>query len=394
MKDMQNHHHFFIDPILNNIVFEKNTFHLFGKLIATPEFHRLNRIRQLGATDIAFPCATHTRLSHSLGTYEITRRFINHLGLFEKYPKRCIEILCAALLHDLGHGPNSHSFEKYTGINHEFYTGQIILDPTTSVNKILRANKLNPHNIVSILQNTNNEWSTSLIKSQIDADRMDYLLRDSWYTGAEYGQINPFYIISSSKIIGKKICFEKKAIHEIENLLIGRFHMYAKVYNHPFSLKHEFVVRNLLKISRSIYKSNKNDFFNLPNFSPLKPWFEDNHFEVNQFLLIDDYVFTNFIQQLKKINNPTIQKLLKAYNDHSKIWIYEYKNDLLNDIKKKYMVFDIVRTKKISIYNSMKSPINICDENSNKLIELSNVSNLLRKLKNFSEQKTYIIGLK
>lgn len=169
----------YIDPILNEIVLN-NKHSFINDLIHTKEFYRLGRIRQLGVTNIIFPSATHTRLSHSLGTYEITRRFINQLGLFKTHDYKAKHLLCAALLHDLGHGPNSHAFEKYTGINHEEYTKKIILDPSTNINKVLIKNKINPKLVTKILEERKNmDWATLLIDSQIDADRMDYLMRDS-----------------------------------------------------------------------------------------------------------------------------------------------------------------------------------------------------------------------
>ena len=132
---------FFVDPILKEISFDNENYWMIN-LVNTPEFRRLSRIKQLGCSDIIFTSASHTRLSHCLGAYEITRRFINQLDLSIEHPYESKVLLCAALLHDLGHGPNSHAFEKYTGINHEEYTKKIILDKTTNIHKILVQNNL------------------------------------------------------------------------------------------------------------------------------------------------------------------------------------------------------------------------------------------------------------
>ena len=141
---------FFIDPVLNKIDFgNENNWMI--ELVNTPEFKRLNRIHQLGVTYVIFPTATHNRLSHSLGAYELVRRFIKHLNLNFISSFESKHLLCAALLHDLGHGPNSHAFERYTGISHEEYTKKIILDKNTNINKILVKHNINPKEVVNIL---------------------------------------------------------------------------------------------------------------------------------------------------------------------------------------------------------------------------------------------------
>ncbi|MCF0227233.1 MAG: HD domain-containing protein, partial [Malacoplasma sp.] len=211
---------FFVDPILKEIVFDKKHLWMYD-LIQTKEFKRLGRISQLGSVLNIFPSATHTRLAHSLGAYEIIKRFIEHLDLSSKFPKECDHLMCAALLHDLGHGPLSHAFEKYTGLNHEVYTKLIICSPESEVNKILIKHKIDPKEVVNILNKKSKyRWATQLIDSQIDSDRMDYLMRDSRFTGAAYGQINPLIIIRGSKFIDNKICFRTKILCEIENMLI------------------------------------------------------------------------------------------------------------------------------------------------------------------------------
>ena len=243
------------DPVLNEIDFS-NENNWMVQLINTPEFKRLNRIHQLGVTYIIFPTATHNRLSHSLGAFEIVRRFIKHLHLDKLEPRESQHLLCAALLHDLGHGPNSHAFERYTGTNHEEYTKKFILDKSTNINKILLKHGINPKEVVDILnQKTNKLWATALIDSQIDGDRMDYLLRDSKYTGASYGVINPTYIINGSVLINNRICFSMKTLTEIENLLLGRFHMYKQIYSNPNSVKYEFVIQQIFLRIKYLYKT-------------------------------------------------------------------------------------------------------------------------------------------
>ena len=153
------------------------------------EFQRLRRIRQLGGDFQVYPTAEHSRFSHSLGVYEIVRRMVTEVKSLcvelTEYDKVCV--MLAGLLHDVGHGPFSHAFENITNHSHEEYTAKIILG-NTELNAILRnvSEKL-PQDIVSIIQHTHeNDILNQIVSGQLDADRMDYLLRDSYFTATSY----------------------------------------------------------------------------------------------------------------------------------------------------------------------------------------------------------------
>src|SRR5690625_4377909 len=161
-------------------------------LIATPEFQRLRRIKQLGTTYITFHGAEHSRFNHSLGVYEIIRRILENFTeeLNWDHEERML-CLTAALLHDLGHGPYSHCFEKVFDLDHEHFTKQIILR-NTKVNQILtKVSRDFPKKVAEVINKTyHDKLIVSLISSQIDADRMDYLQRDAYYTGVSYGHFD------------------------------------------------------------------------------------------------------------------------------------------------------------------------------------------------------------
>ena len=159
---------------------------LIWDLIKTKEFQRLRRIKQLGTLYLAFHTAEHSRFGHSLGVYEIVRRMIDEsfVGREAWNNKDRPLALCAALLHDLGHGPFSHSFEKIFNTDHEAFTQEIITG-NTEVNEVLsRVSETFPQEVADVINKTHkNKLVISMISSQIDADRMDYLQRDAYFTG-------------------------------------------------------------------------------------------------------------------------------------------------------------------------------------------------------------------
>lgn len=172
----------------------------------------MGQILQLSLSFNNFPTATHTRLSHSLGVYEVCNRIIKELIANKSLDPRRHRIavnvaLAAALLHDVGHGPHSHAFEKYMNFDHEIFSEKILNSPSTPVNRILRekalADNLDPDfyatTIAKIIAKKNRDpelkWVQDLISSQIDVDRLDYLLRDSYFSGLDYGKFNLELII-------------------------------------------------------------------------------------------------------------------------------------------------------------------------------------------------------
>src|SRR3954467_6348620 len=154
-------------------------------VIGTREFQRLRRIKQLGTTYLTFHGAEHSRFHHSLGVYEIVRRIVDDVFVNRpewKQEERLLS-LCAALLHDLGHGPFSHSFEKVFDLDHEDFTRVIVLG-NTELNTILQKVSPDfPQQVAEVIAKTSaKKLVISLISSQIDADRMDYLQRDAYFT--------------------------------------------------------------------------------------------------------------------------------------------------------------------------------------------------------------------
>ena len=257
------------------------------------EFQRLRRIRQLGGDFQVYPTAEHSRFSHSLGVYEIVRRMVTEVKSLcvelTEYEKVCV--MLAGLLHDVGHGPFSHAFEHITNHSHEEYTAKIILG-NTELNAILRnvSEKL-PQDIVSIIQHTHeNDILNQIVSGQLDADRMDYLLRDSYFTATSYGQFDLERILRTIRVRktseGRKVIVVKHTgIHSVEDYIMARYQMYWQVYYHPVARSYEAVFIQLFNRLKDIFKDNK-DYFE--DMKVLIPFLEKAEVSEEEYFRLDE----------------------------------------------------------------------------------------------------------
>lgn len=285
----------FRDPVHNYIPVEDE---LIYDLINSKEFQRLRRIKQLGSSSFTFHGAEHSRFSHCLGVYYLARRVTN---IFDKKysdiwnSNESLLTMTAALLHDIGHGAYSHTFERLFDTNHETITQQIILSPETEINTILRRVSPDfPDKVASVINHTySNKQVEQLISSQIDVDRMDYLLRDSYFTGASYGEFDLTRVLRVIRPIENGIAFSRDGMHAVEDYIISRYQMYMQVYFHPASRAMEVLLQNLLKRAKYLYPKEK-EFFTVT--SPhLIPFFE-NRVTLEDYLSLDDGVMNTYFQ--------------------------------------------------------------------------------------------------
>ena len=257
------------------------------------EFQRLRRIRQLGGDFQVYPTAEHSRFSHSLGVYEIVRRMVTEVKTLcaelTEYEKVCV--MLAGLLHDVGHGPFSHAFEHVTNHSHEEYTAKIILG-NTELNSILRAvSKKMPEDIVSIIQHTHeNDILNQIVSGQLDADRMDYLLRDSYFTATSYGQFDLERILRTMRVRktseGRKVIVVKHTgIHSVEDYIMARYQMYWQVYYHPVARSYEAVFIQLFNRLKDIFKGDK-DYFE--DMKVLIPFLEKAEVSEEEYFRLDE----------------------------------------------------------------------------------------------------------
>ncbi|MFC7062298.1 HD domain-containing protein [Halobacillus seohaensis] len=229
-------------------------------LVGTPEFQRLRRIRQLGTSYLTFHGAEHSRFSHSLGVYEIVRRILTNFKDRPNWdPEERLLCLAAALLHDLGHGPFSHSFEKVFKLDHEDFTQQILLGDT-KVNEVLsRVEKGFPKKVADVINKTyKNKLVVSLISSQIDADRMDYLQRDAYFTGVSYGHFDMERILRVMRPMEDQVVIKESGMHAVEDYIMSRYQMYWQVYFHPVTRSAEVILSKILHRAKQLYEEGYN----------------------------------------------------------------------------------------------------------------------------------------
>ncbi|MDD5614647.1 MAG: HD domain-containing protein [Candidatus Methanoperedens sp.] len=213
------------DPIHDHIELDE----LALSLIDTPVIQRLRRIRQLGFSNLVYPGANHTRFEHSLGVYHLTRMLIDQV---EEHRQK--ELLAAALLHDVGHGPFSHTTEhliqRYTKRKHDDV--ETILRKG-SVSDILRDNSIS---VSAVASHIRGETSIGqIINSEIDVDKMDYLVRDAHYTGVAFGLVDHIRLIHEISFKENKLVLNTGGLQAAESLLVSRFLMHPTVYFHHVS---------------------------------------------------------------------------------------------------------------------------------------------------------------
>ena len=219
------------DTIHGNI--NLNDFEL--SILDTAEMQRLRGIKQLGFTYLVYPSATHTRFEHSLGAFYLADKLGRMLNLNEEKKEK---VKIAALLHDIGHGPFSHSTEDaLRSYNkslppHEENTRRII--QKSAISDTLKKEGFNPAEITKIAVGKKSPLS-DIVSGEIDVDRMDYLVRDSYYTGAAYGVIDLDRILQTLGIYRNHLVIEEEGLSAAEALVLARYLMYPTVYQHHTS---------------------------------------------------------------------------------------------------------------------------------------------------------------
>lgn len=317
------------DPVHNIIPFEDdNCDKLLLSLINTKEFQRLRRIKQLGLSQLVFPGADHSRFAHSIGVMHLARRMLNRVTKLcpgRVNSEQRTVVLSAALLHDVGHGPFSHAFEKITGDKHEKRTLEIIATKGTEVNTILTEFNPDLPGYLKVFFDEDMEedvreeavvppYLTQIVSSQLDADRFDYLLRDSYSTGAEYGRFDVEWMLQHIDIDGDKGRFfvHRKALLAAETYVFARYHMYRSVYYHKTTRAAEVMLRLLLRRYKELLDEAGNDDTRqrvVPNAPPAVWKAFSTTIGLEEYLLLDDHSLTEFAKACTICNDHILMEL-------------------------------------------------------------------------------------
>ncbi len=324
--------HLIKDSIHGTINFSPTSWKWAQPILHSYEFQRLSRVMQLGTTFKTFPSAVHTRYNHCLGAYEMARKMLVSLSASDPSieENQVQTVLAAAMLHDIGHGPLSHSFEGfYHGFDHEKVGIDIIMSQEGTIYKSLAAAGINPREVANLLAKKNTvHWMQAIISSQLDCDRLDYLLRDSHNTGVSYGVIDSSIIMKWIKKVGDRLVFDLESVFWIENFLISRYHMFMQVYCNDKNLKNDLLVTLIFKRLKQL--SHQPDIIGClnPYFWELyEPVVHHRLTSLDQFLKLDDYNLQGFIQSLLSVPDKTLNRLVNGY-----LYDIDYRLEIVNQV--------------------------------------------------------------
>jgi len=289
---------------------------LIMNLIDTPEFQRLRRIKQLGLGLYTYQGAEHSRFTHSLGAFHLMTRVLDRLS--EKYQiekQDRTAARAAALLHDVGHGSFSHVMEKVLGFHHEKFTVEVVLSSETEVGRQLRSYSSDmPHKVAAIIEGKFQPSALGqLVSSQLDVDRMDYLLRDSLMTGAKYGIYDLEWIINALAIDeeGDRIYVAARGLFAVEEYLQARYYMFRQVYFHRALRSAEAVLRSILRRALRLLEENRS-VWHAPGTAFEKVLRKKSQ-TITEYLEVDDADVLFHVKQWQRSEDPILADLSRRF---------------------------------------------------------------------------------
>ncbi len=316
------------------------------QLIDSKELQRLRWIRQLGTSWFTFHGAEASRFQHSLGAMHIAKLMLDQclskLNLDEEVRTHYrVLVLVAALLHDIGHGPFSHSCEKIIHTNHEAWTRKLILSPDTEINHILSSyDPRLPEQVLAILDKSYPvKFLCNIVSSQLDCDRFDYLVRDSYYTGTSYGHLDLERIISSISVNTELDCLVvrgEKGMLAVEDYLYSRYSMYLQVYQHKKCLATDLLLQKLFKRVKVLVRNKRISY-------------------------LENELY-NWVMSPETLSTKDFQQIDDTYIlHHIKHWVQE-KDYILKDLAQRFISRNIFKAYKISDENNLEADLALRSE--------------------------------
>ncbi len=315
-------------------------------IIEHPYFQRLRRIKQVSMTNLVYPGANHTRFAHSLGAMHLMRRAIQLLRGkgYDITDEELEAASLAILLHDSGHGPFSHTLENsiVQGVSHE----------ELSLMVMQKFNEIHGGRLDLAIKLFKGEYEkgflSKLISSQLDVDRIDYLKRDSFFSGVAEGSVNAERLLEMMEVVGNELAIEAKGIYSVESFLVARRIMYWQVYMHKAVLSAEYTLMKVLKRAKML--SAERDLFATPSLSFFlknQHPFADGHdpdFVLDKFCQLDDYDVMTAVKVWRDDEDRVLSELCRRLTDRHlfKIEMQDsefdpnYFEDIRNKIAKYY----------------------------------------------------------
>ncbi len=331
----------FRDPIYTLISFDKRYEEVIINIINLPIFQRLRRIKQLGFSEYTFPTANHNRLAHSIGVAFLVGKIFDSLNLpddkalfsigeIELNKKQLRLVLClAGLLHDIGHGPFSHAFEKLLpdGISHEQITVELIKNSeireeieSCDLFKDIRGSIVKI--ITDILKgeiDKSHYWLKELISSQLDADRMDYLLRDAYMCGVPYASFDLKWLINNLEIMeipqeDKRwglVVNAEKGLYAAESFIISRYHMYEQIYFHKTTRAFEQLLSKIFERVKFLINKEKDSTDRLFFDDNLIRFIKNPLANLSLFVYFDDYYLMTLFNLWSNSDDEILSELCR-----------------------------------------------------------------------------------
>jgi uncharacterized protein len=289
---------------------------LIAALVDSMEFQRLRRVRQLGLAYFAYQTAEHSRFTHSLGVFHLATRILDRLDA--KYAISAddrLAVQVAALIHDVGHGPFSHVVEPIFGFHHEDFTVATVLSGETEAGRLLAKHSTElPGRVAAIIRGNFRPMALAqLVSSQLDVDRMDYLLRDSLMTGVKYGIFDLEWIIKSIEINQgeDQLYVSARGIHAVEDYLQARYYMFKQVYFHRTLRSAESILHSILRRALLLFAGGE-DVWHQPG-SAFENVLKGRKLILSEHLSLDDFDVLYHIKQWQFAADPVLSDLSRRF---------------------------------------------------------------------------------